>query len=112
MISAQGGRPIERTSICELDTSAPSNTVVFLNNPFWAKHQNYCNLVFSNMVTTNLIDFYNGNVSTLDPAAAMTISGDMTVVGKIKVQEGADFTIQGNSDHGYQQPMGPFVLRP
>jgi hypothetical protein len=82
--------------LADLDTSAPSNTVVFLNNPFWAKHQNYCNLVFSNMVTTNLIDFYNGNVSTLDPAAAMTISGDMTVVGKIKVQEGADFTIMGN----------------
>jgi hypothetical protein len=79
-----------------LDTSAPSNTVVFLNNPFWAKHQNYYNLVFSNTATTNLIDFYNGTVNTLDPAAAMTISGDMTVVGKIKVQEGDDFTILGN----------------
>jgi hypothetical protein len=82
--------------LADLDTSAPSNTVVFLNNPFWAKHQNYCNLVFSNMVTTNLIDFYSGFVSTIDPAAAMTISGDMTVVGKIKVQQGADFTILGN----------------
>ena len=79
-----------------LDTSAPSNTVVFLNNPFWAKHQDYYNLVFSNTATTNLIDFYNGEVNTLDPQAPMTIYGDMTVVGKIKVQEGDDFTILGN----------------
>jgi len=83
-------------NLADLDTSAPSNTIVFLNNPFWAKHQNYDNLVFSNMFTTNLIDFFNGNVNTLDPGAAMTIYGDMTVVGKIKVQEGADWTIMGN----------------
>lgn len=82
--------------VSTFDASAPGNTVVFLNNPFWAKHQDYCNLVFSNLATTNLIDFFNGNVSTLDPPAAMTIHGDMTVVGKIKVQEGDDFTVLGN----------------
>ena len=83
-------------TLADLDTSAASNTVVFLNNPFWATHQNYYNLVFSNTVTTNYIDFYNGDVNTLDPQVPMTIYGDMTVVGKIKVQEGDDFTILGN----------------
>ena len=78
-----------------LDATAPGNTVVFLNNPFWASHTDYYNLVFSNTVTTNLINFFNGPLAG-DPGAAMTISGDMTVVGKIKVQEGADFTILGN----------------
>jgi hypothetical protein len=82
--------------LATLDTSAPSNTVIYSNNPFWAKHQNYYNLVFSNTVTASLIDFYNGFVNTLDPANAMTIAGDMTVIGKIKVQEGAAFTILGN----------------
>jgi hypothetical protein len=79
-----------------LDTSAPGNTVLYSNNPFWAKHQNYYNLVFSNTVTTNLDDFFNGTVNSEDPAAPMTVSGDMTVVGKIKVQQGADFAVLGN----------------
>lgn len=79
-----------------LDTSAASNTVIYSGNPFWAKHQDYDNLVFSNTVITNHDDFYNGTVNAQDPAAAMTIAGDMTVIGYIKVQEGADFTIHGN----------------
>ncbi len=83
-----------------LDTSAPNNTVLYSNNPFWAKHQDYYNLVFSNMVTTNVIDFYNGYISSQNPAAPMTIAGDMTVVGKIKVQQGDDFTILGNLNLG------------
>jgi hypothetical protein len=82
--------------LATLDTGSSGNTVVYSSNPFWAKHQNYYNLVFSNTVTTNMIDFYNGTVNSQDPAAAMTISGDMTIVGKIKVQEGDDFTILGN----------------
>jgi hypothetical protein len=82
--------------IANFDASAPGNTVLFSNNPFWAKHQDYYNLVFSNTTTTNLIDFYNGYVNSEDPAAAMTIAGDMTVIGKIKVQQGDDFTILGN----------------
>jgi len=79
-----------------LDTSSVGNTVIYSSNPFWAKHQDYYNLVFSNTVTTNVIDFYNGNVNSQDPAASMTISGDMSVIGKIKVQEGDDWTILGN----------------
>jgi hypothetical protein len=79
-----------------LDTSAASNTVIYSGNPFWAKHQNYYNLVFSNTVITNLDSFYNGLVNAQDPAAAMTITGDMKVIGRILVQEGADFTVQGD----------------
>jgi len=78
------------------DCSALSNTVIYAGNPFWAKHQDYYNLVFSNTVTTNQIDFFNGTVNSQDPAAAMTIAGNMSVIGKIKVQQGDDFTILGN----------------
>ncbi|MFZ0827007.1 MAG: hypothetical protein WAO02_06265 [Verrucomicrobiia bacterium] len=81
--------------LATLDTSAPSNTVIYSGNSFWAKHQNYYNLVFDN-ATTNPYDFFNGLVNSQDPAFAMTIAGDMTVNGKVKVQEGADFTINGN----------------
>jgi hypothetical protein len=78
-----------------LDASASGNTVIYYDNPFYAKRQNYYNLVFNN-TTTNLNDFYNGVVSSQIPATAMTIAGDMTVIGKTKVQQGADFTINGN----------------
>lgn len=79
-----------------LNTSAASNTVIYSGNPFWAKHQNYYNLVFSNTVITNQDSFYNGFVNSQDPAAAMTVAGNMTVIGDILVQQGADFTIQGS----------------
>lgn len=82
--------------LTDLDTSAPSNTVIYTGNPFWAKHQDYYNLVFSNITTTNILDFYNGDVNSYDPGSPMTISGDMAVFGKIKVQEGDDWTILGN----------------
>jgi hypothetical protein len=83
-----------------LDTSAPSNTVIYAGNAFWAKHQNYCNLVFAGN-GTNVYDFYNGDVGVSgDGAVNMIIAGDMTVLGgtggKIKVQQGADITIGGN----------------
>lgn len=79
-----------------LDTSASNNTVIYSGNQFWAKHQDYDNLVFSNTVITNANNFYNGYVNSQAPAAAMNIAGDMTVIGDIHVQEGADITIQGN----------------
>jgi len=84
------------SQLAHLDTSAVGNTIIYAGNPFWAKHQDYYNLVFSNTITTSLIDFYNGFVNSQDPAANMTIAGDMTVIGKIKVQQGADFSIHGN----------------
>lgn len=79
-----------------LDASATGNTIIYSGNPFWAKHQNYYNLVFSNTVSTGVQDFYNGTVNSHDPATAMTIAGNMSVIGKVKVQQGADFTINGN----------------
>jgi hypothetical protein len=81
--------------LATLDASAVGNTVIYSGNPFWAKHQDYYHLIFSN-ATTNQLDFFNGLVNSQDPAAAMTVAGDMTVIGKIKVQMGADFTIGGN----------------
>jgi hypothetical protein len=79
-----------------LDTSASGNTVIYDGNPFYAKHCDYYNLVFSNNITTNTMDFYNGYVGALDPSMPMTIHGNMTVIGKTKVQEGDNFTILGN----------------
>jgi hypothetical protein len=76
------------------NATAPSNTVIYLGNDFWAKRTDYYNLVFTN-ATTNIYDFYNGAIPGSD-AVPMTIAGDMTIVGKVKVQEGADFTINGN----------------
>jgi hypothetical protein len=82
-----------------LDTSATGNTVIYSGNSFWAKHQNYYNLVFNNG-TTNIYNFYNGYANSQDPAFAMTIVGDMSVLsgagGKVKVQQGADITVGGN----------------
>lgn len=82
--------------LADLNTSAVGNTVIYTGNPFWAKHQDYYNLVFSNIVSTSFLDFYNGNVNSEDPGSPMTISGDMAIFGKIKVQEGDDWTILGN----------------
>jgi hypothetical protein len=84
-------------SLTLLDASASGNTVIYSGNPFWAKHQNYYNLVFSNTVAPGQLDFYNGNIGLPgDNAVAMTIAGNMTVIGKIKVQQGDDFIIDGN----------------
>ena len=81
-----------------LDASAPGNTVIYDNNPFYAKHCNYYNLVFNDLGGTNAspYDFFSGLVGPGNPAVAMTIDGNMTVIGKTKVQEWADFTINGN----------------
>jgi hypothetical protein len=78
-----------------LNAAADGSTVIYTGNSFWAKRTDYYNLVFSNNVVTNLIDFFNGAIPGY-AAVPMNIGGDMTVIGKIKVQEGADFTINGN----------------
>src|SRR5271154_5354674 len=85
-------------SLGTLDASATGNTVIYDNNPFYALHCNYYNLVFNDLGGTNsqTYDFFNGYVGAGNPAVAMTIAGNMTVIGKTKVQEGADFTINGN----------------
>src|SRR3954470_18435611 len=43
---AAGGQGTQSLGL--LDTSAAGNTVIYSGNPFWAKHQDYYNLVFSN----------------------------------------------------------------
>jgi hypothetical protein len=75
-----------------LDASAPGNTVIYSGNAFWAKHQDYYNLVLSGGGT-----LYNGNIGvTGDGAVAMTIAGNMTVSNQASVQEADDFIIEGN----------------
>jgi hypothetical protein len=79
-----------------LNATATGNTVIYSGNPFWAMHTNYYNLIFSNTISTMNQDFFNGYVNAYDPSNAMTIAGNMTVIGLIKVQEGANITIGGN----------------
>jgi hypothetical protein len=85
--------------LATFDTSAVSNTVIYAGNPFWAKRQDYYNLVFSNTIAPNKLDFYNGYVNLSNLPTAMTIAGDMTIIGppnRTVVQQGDDFTINGN----------------
>ena len=76
-----------------LDTSAPGNTVIYACNPYWAKVGNYYNLVFDTsywVPPTNIppwLDFNNFSTAGNTP---MTIAGDMTLVGHVKVQQGTD----------------------
>src|SRR6266850_2491652 len=79
-------------SLALLNTTATGNTVNYLGNAFWCKHQNYYNLVLSGHG-----NFYNGNIGVPgDNAVAMTIAGNMTLGGTVAVQQGADFAIGGN----------------
>jgi hypothetical protein len=87
-----------------LDATAVSNTVVYTGNPFWAKQCDYYNLVFAN---TNYVDplppylpwqDFN-NFSGSGGPTPMTIAGNMTLMGAVKVQQGgggAPITIDGN----------------
>jgi hypothetical protein len=91
------------------NATAPSNTVIYACNPFWAKVCNYYNLVFIN---TNYVDplppyepFQNFNnfPNGANAPIPMTIAGDMTVMGYTFVQQGtdgpgvsADISIGGN----------------
>ena len=86
-----------------LVTTAIGNTVMYVANPFGAKQCNYYNLVLDN---TNYVpappfvlwEDFNNFSSTLGPTP-MTIAGDMTILGAVKVQQGsggAPITILGN----------------
>jgi hypothetical protein len=77
-----------------LVASAAGNTVIYSGNAFWAKHQDYYNLVLSGGGT-----LYNGEIGQDeygDGAVAMTIAGNMIVSNRVSVQEADDFNIQGN----------------
>lgn len=74
-----------------LDTTAPGNTVNYQGNAFWAKRQDYFNLVFSGAG-----NFFNGAIPGYS-AVPMYIAGDMTLSGtNVAVQQGADIVIGGN----------------
>jgi hypothetical protein len=79
-----------------LDASAPGNTVVYSGNAFWAKHQNYDNLVLSGSGT-----LYNGEIGQPgDGQVVMTIAGNLTLGGTAAVQEGDDIIVDGNLEVG------------
>jgi hypothetical protein len=89
-----------------LITTATGNTVIYSANPYGAKRCNYYNLVF---VQTNYVnplppygspwqDFNNFSTDLGGPTP-MTIAGNMTLMGAVKVQQGsggAPITINGN----------------
>jgi hypothetical protein len=84
-----------------LDATAAGNTVIYWDNPFFAKECDYFNLAFcntnyavSNMSYTSNYQNFN-NFSRHGPTP-MNIAGDMTVLGNIRVQQGADMSIGGN----------------
>jgi hypothetical protein len=85
------------------DASAPSNTVVYSCNPYNALECNYYNLVFANTNYVAPYPPYNAtedfnNWSQFGPTP-MTIAGDFTLMGAVKVQMGsggAPITIGGN----------------
>lgn len=77
-----------------LDASATGNTVIYSGNAFWAKHQNYYNLVLSG--GGNLYNGEIGQDTYNDGLTPMTIAGNMTVSGRAGVQEADDFIINGN----------------
>lgn len=79
-----------------LNASAPGNTVVYACNPFWAKECNYYNLTFNFTNNPPPASIVNFNNFSRHGATPMTIAGDMNVIGNIRVQEGADITINGN----------------
>ncbi len=75
-----------------LDTTASGNTVIYSGNAFWAKHQNYYNLVLSGGGT-----FYNGNIAHAgDNNVVVTVAGNLTLGGTANVQEGDDIIVNGN----------------
>jgi hypothetical protein len=84
-----------------LDATAKGNTVVYSDNPFFAKECDYFNLVFcnTNYATTNKSyqnNYQNFNNFSRHGSMPMNIAGDMTVLGNIRVQQGADIFIGGN----------------
>jgi hypothetical protein len=78
-----------------LNATNKGSTVIYFNNPFFAKQCDYYNLVFAN---TNYVDplppfspwqFFN-NFSSVAGPTPMTIAGNMTLMGAVEVQQGTD----------------------
>lgn len=86
-----------------LVTTALGNTVIYFCNPYDTKQCNYYNLVLAN---TNYVDalppyvpWQDFNNFSIYGPTPMTIAGDMTLTGAVKVQQGsggAPIVIGGN----------------
>ena len=84
-----------------LNATNKGSTVIYFNNPFFAKECDYYNLVFcnTNYATSNMSyqsNYQNFNNFSRHGPTPMTIFGDMTVLGNSRVQQGADIFIAGN----------------
>ena len=78
--------------LADFETGAAGNTVVYTGNPFWAKHQNYYNLVLGGKG-----DFFNGDIGVPgDGIFDMTIAGDMTLTNGVILQQGTNIGVNGN----------------
>ena len=87
-----------------LDATATGNTVIYWDNPFFAKQCNYYNLMFVQTNYVNPLPTYGSpwqdfnNFSSAGPTP-MTIAGNMTLMGAVHVQQGsggAPITVGGN----------------
>jgi hypothetical protein len=94
-----------------LDTTAPSNSVIFSGNAFWAKHQSYYNLTLNGGGT-----FYNGNIG-LDgdnDNGPLTIAGNFILGGKANVQQADSITVGGSltigASSGYDTSVSPITV--
>ena len=81
-------------SLSTLNATAPGSTVIYEGNAFWAKRTDYFHLIFRNL-STNQYDFFNGAIPGSGPVP-MNIAGDLSVLGRIKVQQGADIFVGGD----------------
>ena len=79
-----------------LDATANGNTVIYFANPFFAKECNYYNLAFCNTNYPGPLPWQDFNNFSRHGPTPMTIAGDVTLLGKVQVQQGADITIGGN----------------
>jgi hypothetical protein len=88
-----------------LNATNQGSTVIYFDNPFFAKECDYYNLVFcnTNYATSNMSyqsGYQNFNNFSRHGPTPMTIFGDMTVLGNSRVQQGADIFIAGNLNIG------------
>jgi hypothetical protein len=95
-------------STITLDTTAPGNTVIYSCNPYFARSGNYYNLILANtnwpgpanQFVEPWEDFNNFSSGGASAPTPITVHGNMTLMGAIKVQEanvaGVPITIMGN----------------
>lgn len=80
-------------SLGTLNATATGCTVIYYCNPYWTKLCNYYNLVFDTsywIPPTNTPPWLDFNNFSNPGNTPMTIAGDMTLAGHVKVQQGTD----------------------